>query len=244
MKTSGNTILEVHTLTKQYGKLKAVDNISFSLEQGEAVGLLGPNGAGKSTLIKCAIGLLRPTSGEIKIGGYPRGSRAARRLSAYIPEVPQLYEMLTVWQHLQFIAHAYEAENWEPKAQELVTIFELSDKKDEFSKALSKGMRQKLSICCGVLSNAQVLFLDEPMVGLDPRAIKTLKDLIVQLKAEGKTLFISTHLLDPIENICDRVIMLKSGRIIAEGSLEELRLRVGEEKASLEEVFLEVTADE
>jgi len=206
--------------------------------------LLGPNGAGKSTLIKCAIGLLRPSSGEIKIGGHPRGSHGARRLSAYIPEVPQLYEMLTVWQHLQFIASAYEAKDWEPKAQELMTLLEIWGKKDEFAKTLSKGMRQKLSICCGVISSAQVLFLDEPMVGLDPRAIKTLKDLIVKLKAAGKTLFISTHLLDPIENICDRVIMLKNGRIIAEGSLNELRERLGEEKASLEEVFLEVTADE
>lgn len=167
----------------------------------------------------------------------------ARQMSAYVPEVPQLYGMLSVWQHLQFIAGAYEVKLWEEKAETLLKMFEIWDKKDEFVKTLSKGMRQKLSLCCGVISNAQLLFLDEPMVGLDPKAIKNLKDLIQQLKDEGKTLFISTHLLDPIETVCNRVIVLKQGKIIAEGSLEDLRLQLGEEHASLEEVFLEVTAD-
>ena len=151
--------------------------------------------------------------------------------------------MLSVWQHLQFIASAYEVGQWEEKAESLLKMFEIWDKKDEFVKTLSKGMRQKLSLCCGVISNAQMLFLDEPMVGLDPKAIRNLKDLIQQLKDEGKTLFVSTHLLDPIETICNRVIVLKKGKIIAEGSLEELRHQLGEEHASLEEVFLEVTAD-
>jgi len=146
--------------------------------------------------------------------------------------------------HLQFIASAYEVGQWEEKAEALLKMFEIWDKKDEFVKTLSKGMRQKLSLCCGVVSDAQMLFLDEPMVGLDPKAIKNLKDLIYRLKDEGKTLFISTHLLDPIETVCNRVIVLKKGKIIAQGSLEDLRLKLGGEKnASLEEVFLEVTAD-
>jgi len=236
-------ILEIRHLTKKYGKKTAVDDLNFYLIKGETVGLLGPNGAGKSTLIKCIVGLLRPTGGDILIAGNPRGSRPARKISAYVPEVPQLYNMLTVWEHLRFITDAYEIESWEEKAEQLLRLFEIWEQRDEFVKALSKGMRQKLSLCCGIISGARILFLDEPMVGLDPRAIKNLKDIIQELKDEGRTLFISTHLLDPIENICSRIIVLKRGKIIADGSLEELRSRLGEENASLEEVFLEVTAD-
>lgn len=236
-------MLNVRNLTKKFGKNTAVEALNFGLHSGEVVGLLGPNGAGKSTLIKCIVGLLRPTSGEIWVNGHRRGSHEARQLSAYVPEIPQLYGMLSVWQHLQFITGAYEVDRWEEKAEALLKMFEIWDKKDEFAKTLSKGMQQKLSLCCGVISNASILFLDEPMVGLDPKAIKNLKDLIQTLKDEGKTLFISTHLLDPIETICDRVIVLKKGKIIAEGSLEELRQQLGEEHATLEDVFLEVTAD-
>lgn len=236
-------MLAVRNISKKFGKHMALDQLDFLLHSGEVVGLLGPNGAGKSTLIKCIVGLLRPTNGEIRINGHMRGSRAARQTSAYVPEIPQLYDMLTVWQHLQFITGAYEVKQWEEKAEALLKMFEIWDKKDELTKTLSKGMRQKLSLCCGVVSNAQLLFLDEPMVGLDPKAIKNLKDLIHQWKDEGKTLFISTHLLDPIEAVCNRVIVLKKGKIIAQGSLEDLRHQLGDENASLEEVFLEVTAD-
>ncbi len=236
-------ILEIRHLTKKFSKKTALDNIVFSLVKGETLGLLGPNGAGKSTLIKCIVGLLRPTGGEILIAGNPRGSREARRITAYVPEVPQLYNMLTVWEHLRFITDSYEVDGWEEKAEHLLRLFEIWDQRDEFVQALSKGMRQKLSICCGIISDARILIFDEPMVGLDPKAIKNLKDLIQELKDEGRTLFMSTHLLDPIENICSRVIVLKKGKIIADGSLEELRSRLGEEKASLEEVFLEVTAN-
>lgn len=236
-------ILEIRHLTKIFGKKTALEDLNLHLIKGEAVGLLGPNGAGKSTLIKCIVGLLRPTGGDILIAGNPRGSRQARKISAYVPEVPQLYNMLTVWEHLRFITDAYEIARWEEKAEQLLRLFEIWEQRDEFVKALSKGMRQKLSLCCGIISGARILFLDEPMVGLDPKAIKNLKDLIQELKDEGRTLFISTHLLDPIENVCSRIIVLKKGKIIADGSLEELRARLGEEKASLEEVFLEVTAD-
>jgi ABC-2 type transport system ATP-binding protein len=236
-------ILDISQLSKRFGKKTALDNLSLSLKSGEVVGLLGPNGAGKSTLIKCCVGLLRPTSGEIWLDGNPRGTRQARQLAAYVPEVPQLYNMLTVWEHLRFITSAYNVRNWEERAERLLRLFEIWEQHDEFVKALSKGMRQKLSLCCGIISNARILFLDEPMVGLDPKAIKNLKTLFQELRSEGRTLFISTHLLDPIESICDQVIVLKKGKIIAQGSLDELRERLGEENASLEEVFLEVTAD-
>jgi ABC-2 type transport system ATP-binding protein len=236
-------ILDISQLSKRFGKKTALDNLSLSLKSGEVVGLLGPNGAGKSTLIKCCVGLLRPSSGEIWLDGNPRGSRQARQEAAYVPEVPQLYNMLTVWEHLRFITSTYNVRDWEERAERLLRLFEIWEQHDEFVKALSKGMRQKLSLCCGIISNARILFLDEPMVGLDPKAIKNLKTLFQELRSEGRTLFISTHLLDPIESICDQVIVLKKGKIIAQGSLEELRERLGEENASLEEVFLEVTAD-
>ena len=237
------SMLQIEGLTKTFGKKTAIEGLEFSIYPGEIVGLLGPNGAGKSTLIKCIVGLLRPTAGEIRIGGYPRGTREARRLSAYVPEVPQMYDMLTVWEHLRFVASAYEVQQWEGRAEELLRLFEIMDQRDEFVKALSKGMRQKLSLCCGIISGARILFLDEPMVGLDPKAIRNLKDLFGRLKEEGRTLLVSTHLLDPIENICNRVIVLKKGHILADGSLDELRAKLGGEQASLEEVFLEVTAD-
>jgi ABC-2 type transport system ATP-binding protein len=243
VKMKDKYILDISQLSKRFGKKTALDNLSLSLKSGEVVGLLGPNGAGKSTLIKCCVGLLRPTSGEIWLDGNPRGTRQARQLAAYVPEVPQLYNMLTVWEHLRFITSAYNVRNWEERAERLLRLFEIWEQHDEFVKALSKGMRQKLSLCCGIISNARILFLDEPMVGLDPKAIKNLKTLFQELRSEGRTLFISTHLLDPIESICDQVIVLKKGKIIAQGSLDELRERLGEENASLEEVFLEVTAD-
>jgi ABC-2 type transport system ATP-binding protein len=243
VKRKDKYILDISQLSKRFGKKTALDNLSLSLKSGEVVGLLGPNGAGKSTLIKCCVGLLRPTSGEIWLDGNPRGSRQARQEAAYVPEVPQLYNMLTVWEHLRFITSAYNVRDWEERAERLLRLFEIWEQHDEFVKALSKGMRQKLSLCCGIISNARILFLDEPMVGLDPKAIKNLKTLFQELRSEGRTLFISTHLLDPIESICDQVIVLKKGKIIAQGSLEELRERLGEENASLEEVFLEVTAD-
>jgi ABC-2 type transport system ATP-binding protein len=243
VKMKDKYILDISQLSKRFGKKTALDNLSLSLKSGEVVGLLGPNGAGKSTLIKCCVGLLRPTSGEIWLDGNPRGSRQARQEAAYVPEVPQLYNMLTVWEHLRFITSAYNVRDWEERAERLLRLFEIWEQHDEFVKALSKGMRQKLSLCCGIISNARILFLDEPMVGLDPKAIKNLKTLFQELRSEGRTLFISTHLLDPIESICDQVIVLKKGKIIAQGSLEELRERLGEENASLEEVFLEVTAD-
>jgi ABC-2 type transport system ATP-binding protein len=243
VKMKDKYILDISQLSKRFGKKTALDNLSLSLKSGEVVGLLGPNGAGKSTLIKCCVGLLRPTSGEIWLDGNPRGSRQARQEAAYVPEVPQLYNMLTVWEHLRFITSAYNVRDWEERAERLLRLFEIWEQHDEFVKALSKGMRQKLSLCCGIISNARILFLDEPMVGLDPKAIKNLKTLFQELRSEGRTLFISTHLLDPIESICDQVIVLKKGKIIAQGSLEELRERLGEENASLEEVFLEVAAD-
>ena len=177
-------MLSVRNVTKRYGKLVANDNISLDVNSGEITVLLGPNGAGKSTIIKCIAGLLR-FDGEILINGNENKSLPAKRDLGYIPEIPALYDLLTVWEHMEFIAKAYSLEDWKEDAESLLERFELSDKKKKFGSELSKGMQQKLSICCGLLSKPKVILFDEPMVGLDPHAIKELKNMIVELRQTG-----------------------------------------------------------
>ena len=177
-------MLEVKNVTKRYGKFLANDGIHLTVEDGQISILLGPNGAGKSTIIKCIAGLLR-FEGAIEICGNDNKSIEAKRLLGYIPEMPAVYDLLTVKEHMEFIARAYELENWQEYQQELFEKFELEDKKDKLGKELSKGMQQKLSICCALLPRPKVLIFDEPRVGLDPRAIKELKQLFAKLKADG-----------------------------------------------------------
>lgn len=238
-------MLEVIGLIKKYGKLNAVNNITFKLDGGEVVGLLGPNGAGKSTTMKCIVGLLRKTSGEISIGGHDHLSVAAKKLFSYIPETPQVYDLLTVKEHLQFIAQAYGVKNWQPKAEKWMVLYDLTDKQDKLGRDLSKGMRQKVSICCALLPDPQVLFFDEPMIGLDPKAIKNTKQIFKELKEQGKTILVSTHLIDGVENIADRIMIMKDGNIIGNDTLPNLKASLNSgADSSLEDLFLELTKDE
>lgn len=238
-------MLLVQNLVKRYGKQNAVNDISFELQGGEVVGLLGPNGAGKSTTMKCIVGLLRKTSGEITIGGYDHLSVEAKRLFSYIPETPYVYDLLTVEEHLQFIAQAYGIRNWKERGTELLEIYDLTDKAKKLGKDLSKGMRQKVSICCALLPDPSVLFFDEPMIGLDPKAIRNTKRIFRELKEAGKTILVSTHLIDSVETIADRIMILKEGNIIGNDSLENLKSQFVQEKGgSLEDIFLELTKDE
>lgn len=239
-------MLTVTNLYKKYGKQNAVDDLSFHLDGGEVVGLLGPNGAGKSTTMKCIVGLLRKTSGEITIGGYDHLSVEAKRFFSYIPETPYVYDLLTVWEHMQFIAQAYGIRDWQPKAKELLEIYELEDKKLKLGRDLSKGMRQKVSICCALLPDPQLLFFDEPMIGLDPKAIKNTKLVFQKLKEAGKTILVSTHLIDSVETIADRIMIMKEGRILGNDTVENLKLQAkeGGKGLSLEDLFLEMTQDE
>jgi ABC-2 type transport system ATP-binding protein len=238
-------MLEVSGLIKKYGKQNAVNNISFSLAGGEVVGLLGPNGAGKSTTMKCIVGLLRKNAGEIFLGGHDHMSVEAKRLFSYIPETPHVYDLLTVREHLQFIAQAYGVKNWQEKAEALMDLYELSDKQDKLGRDLSKGMRQKVSICCALLPDPQVLFFDEPMIGLDPKAIKNTKKVFRDLKEQGKTILVSTHLIDSVETIADRIMIMKDGNIIGNDTLANLKSNFGAEgDSSLEDLFLELTKDE
>lgn len=238
-------MLVVNNLVKRYGKQNAVDDISFELQGGEVVGLLGPNGAGKSTTIKCIVGLLRKTSGEITIGGFDHLSVEAKRLFSYIPETPYVYDLLTVQEHLQFIAQAYGVKEWKIKANELLEMFELDDKRDKLGRDLSKGMRQKVSICCALLPDPQLLFFDEPMIGLDPKAIKNTKKIFKELKEAGKTILVSTHMIDSVESIADRIMILKDGRILGNDTIANLKQQfVQDEGTTLEDLFLELTKDE
>ncbi len=238
-------MLIVEGLSKSFKKTLAVDNISFSLEPGNIVGLLGPNGAGKSTTIKTITGLLRKDAGKILIDGFINTSIDAKKRFAFIPETPELYDMLTVREHLEFIAYAYDVQNWEEKTEQLFKRYELSDKQDKLAKELSKGMKQKVSICCGLLPDPELYLFDEPMIGLDPKAIRETKNLFKELSERGKTIFVSTHLLDSIENLCHRVLVMKEGKIIADGDIQALRLQLGNKEGyTLEELFLEVTKDE
>jgi ABC-type multidrug transport system ATPase subunit len=238
-------MLEVQNLIKKYGKQNAVNDITFDLQGGEVVGLLGPNGAGKSTTMKCIVGLLRKTSGEIRIGGYDHLSIEAKRLFSYIPETPYVYDLLTVEEHLQFVAQAYGVRDWKAKGHELLETYDLQDKAKKLGKDLSKGMRQKVSICCALLPDPQVLFFDEPMIGLDPKAIRNTKRIFRELKEAGKTILVSTHLIDSVETIADRIMILKNGDIIGNDTLDNLKQTFEQgESGTLEDIFLELTKDE
>lgn len=240
-----SNVLEVVNLSKIFKKDAAVDNISFSLRKGEIVGLTGPNGAGKTTTIKCILGLLRKTKGEILVDGFDSTLKKSKYKLAYIPETPDIYPMLTVWEHLKFMSLAYYIKDWESMAEQILKKFDLTDKKNELGKNLSKGMRQKVSICCALIHKPDVFLVDEPLIGLDPKAIRELKDAFKKLRDDGKSLLVSTHMLDSAEEFCDRIIVLKNGKLLAEGTIEELRSKVhGSENSSLEDLFLEVTQDE
>jgi ABC-2 type transport system ATP-binding protein len=240
-------LLKVANLVKYYRRTLAVDGLSFEVGDGEIVGLLGPNGAGKTTVLRCIAGIVQATEGSIEVDGISLAEREedVKRRIAFVPEVPTPYEMLTVVEHLRFIAMAYQTMNgFDERAESLMRRFDLFEKRNDLVLSLSKGMKQKLAIACAFIHEAEVLLLDEPLIGIDPKGVHELKDMIFSAKAEGKSILISTHMLDTAERLCDRIIILRSGTIVAEGNLAELhrRSRMGED-ASLEDVFLTLTEE-
>lgn len=228
----------VSNVTKKYGKFKANDNISFNVNSGEIAILLGPNGAGKSTIIKSIAGLLR-FEGDIKIDGHNNKSLEAKKVLGYIPEMPAVYDLLTVGEHLEFIARAYELNDYEEYAKELLKRFDLLDKKDKLGKELSKGMQQKVSICCSVLHRPKVVIFDEPMVGLDPHAIKELKLLFREMKSRGASVLISTHMIDSVEDYWDVAHIMVNGEFKATKYNKD-----DEDNKTLEELFFKITEGE
>ena len=214
----------------------AVHDLSFTSYRGEVFGLLGPNGAGKSTIIKCIMGFLK-YEGQIRVNGLNNKSVEAKKIMGYVPEIPSLYPNLTVDEHLEFIARAYKLKDYKEEKEALLQRFDLADKKKKFGDELSKGMQQKLSICCGLLPRPKLILFDEPMIGLDPHAIKELKLLFQELRERGCMVLVSTHMIDSIEELWDTTYIMKQGKI---ASVVERQNLQGSDK-SLEDIFFEIT---
>lgn len=229
-------MLKIEHVTKSYGKNIANNDVSFEVADGQTTILLGPNGAGKSTVIKCAVGLLR-FDGTVTINGYPSKSVEAKRGLGYIPEMPSLYDLMTVSEHMEFIRRAYRLANDGYEA-ELLERFELADKAGKLGKELSKGMQQKLSICCALLHKPQTIIFDEPLVGLDPHAIKVLKEMFCEFKKEGRAVLISTHMIDSVENYWD------TAHIMIGGALRATTYNSAGGNKNLEELFFSITEGE
>ncbi|WP_085832793.1 ABC transporter ATP-binding protein [Clostridium merdae] len=229
-------MLTVTNLTKQYDRLLANDDVSFEVRPGEIAVLMGPNGAGKSTTIKCIAGLLR-FHGTIQICGIPNKKEQARRVFGYVPELPALFPLLTVWEHMEFISRAYQLQNWRERAEELLVRMELDDKKGKLGQELSKGMQQKVSLCCALLPQPKVIMLDEPLVGLDPHAIKELKAILMELRAEGCSILVSTHMIDSVDEFWDKALIMKSGKVMA----IRTRAEIEESGENLEQLFFSIT---
>ena len=232
-------MLEVIHYTKRYGNTLACDDLSFTLPDGSITVLLGPNGAGKSTLMKGITGFLR-FEGQIRINGMPNTELASRRILGYIPEIPSFYPNLTVAEHVEFVARAYRLQYYRARADALLERFSLTEHRKKLGSALSKGMAQKLSICLGLFTQPSVLLLDEPFIGLDPHAIKELKRLMEELRAQGATLLVSTHIIESVDMLWDRAIIMQKGSI--RRTLTRRELEQG--SASLEELFFAITEGE
>lgn len=230
-------MLTINGLTKEYGKYKAANDVRFTVPDGQIGVLLGPNGAGKSTVIKSIAGLLR-YSGQILINGLDSKTIEAKRIFAYVPELPAMYEALTVREHVEFVINAYHLQSPEEEIIKLFTRFELLDKQDKLGNELSKGMMQKVSICCALIIKPKVILLDEPMVGLDPAAIKELKQVITELKEDGVTVLISTHMLEMVKELWDVMFVMDKGEILASYNKSDVK------EDDLEELFFHVTGHE
>lgn len=229
-------MLTVSNLTKRYDSLLANDDVSFEVQPGEIAVLMGPNGAGKSTAIKCIAGLLR-FHGSILVCGVPNKKAEARRVFGYVPELPALFPLLTVWEHVEFISRAYQLQDWRERAEVLLDRMELTDKKEKLGQELSKGMQQKLSLCCALLPQPKVIMLDEPLVGLDPHAIKELKTMLTELRDQGCAVLVSTHMLDSVAEFWDKALIMKSGKIMA----IRTRAEIEESGENLEQLFFSIT---
>lgn len=227
-------MLEIQRLTKKYGKNLAVDQVSFVVPDGNVGILLGPNGAGKSTIIKSIAGLLR-YEGGVGIQKMQARSLEAKKIFGYVPEIPAMFEALTVREHIEYIRRAYDSQITNEEIDALLKRFELDDKQDKLGNELSKGMMQKVSICCALAVKPKVLMLDEPMVGLDPAAIKELKEVVLELKEQGVTILISTHMLEMVKDLWDVMFIMEKGKIVGEFTREQAQ------DEDIEELFFKIT---
>lgn len=238
-------MIEVSELTKCYGEFTAVRQLTFNVQPGEVLGLLGPNGAGKTTTLRCLTGVIPPTSGSIRLAGLDLAKNPVetKRKLAFFPDEPRLFDHLSVWQHLVFTARLYQVSNYEQRGRALLEEFAIADKADAMPGELSRGMKQKLTLACGLLHEPQVVLFDEPLTGLDPAGIRGMKDTMRRLAREGAALILSSHLLSLLEEVCTHVLILKNGRKVADGSLEDVHRRFAEHAdTSLEDIFFKVTS--
>ena len=242
-----SAILSLNSLTKCFNQFTAVRNLSLDVFQGEIFGFLGPNGAGKTTTIKMIAGLLKPSEGTLYICGndISRASAQCRRLTGYIPDRPYLYEKLTGQEYLDFIASLYTEKQSrkirQADAEEYLHYFDIHAWKDQLIESYSHGMRQKLIIASILMLDQPLIVVDEPMVGLDPKSARIVKELFRQKAAEGKTIFLSTHSMEIAEELCDRISIISAGTVIATGTLEALKKEANRDNSSLEDLFLQLT---
>jgi ABC-2 type transport system ATP-binding protein len=238
-------VITLTGLTKRYGRFTAVDGIDLTVLKGELFGFLGPNGAGKTTTFRMIAGIILPTAGRIQIGGVDllRQPLLAKRRLGYIPDRPFVYDKITGVEFLRFVAALYDAQDasLERRIDELLELFELTPWKHELTESYSHGMRQKLIIASALVHRPEVIVVDEPMVGLDPKGARLLKDLFRQYVKKGGTILMSTHTLEVAEGMCDRIAIMQGGRILAHGTMAELREQTESGDASLEELFLRLT---
>jgi ABC-2 type transport system ATP-binding protein len=238
-------VLSTRLLTKRYGSLTAVEDLDLEVGAGELFGFLGPNGAGKTTTIKMLVGLLRPTSGTARVADIDilAEPEMAKARIGYVPDAATLYDKLSAREFLEFSGDLYHVERRlrDRRIETLLKLFDLHERGNDFLSGYSRGMRQKVSLAAALLHDPQVLFLDEPTVGLDPQSARQMKDILQDFCKEGKTVFMSTHILEIAERMCTRLAIINHGRLVAMGSLQELRHMVGKDGQSLEQIFLELT---
>ncbi len=241
-------MINLKNLTKKYSDIVAVDNLNLHIQKGEIFGFIGPNGAGKTTTIKMLGGILEPTSGKIEICGIDIKDEpeSAKRKIGFIPDRPYLYEKLTGMEFLKFTADLYNVDEavFEKESKDSLNMFSLSDWSDELIESYSHGMKQRLIMAAALLHSPDVIVVDEPMVGLDPSAIKMVKELFRHLAAEGVTIFMSTHTLKVAEEVCDRIGIIHKGSMIATGTISDLKDKAQSKEADLEEVFIKLTMEE
>ena len=238
-------MIELTNLTKRYGRFTAVDGINLTIPKGELYGLLGPNGAGKTTTMRMIAGILQPSSGTVKIAGIDiqENPLVAKNRLGFIPDRPFVYDKLTGAEFLRFVAGLYGQGGGEieKRIDELLELFELAPWKDELTESYSHGMRQKLIISSALVHRPEVIVVDEPMVGLDPKSARLLKDLLREFVSQGGTVLMSTHTLEIAEAMCDRIAIVQSGRVAVSGTMDELRSQTSSGDVSLEELFLKLT---
>jgi ABC-2 type transport system ATP-binding protein len=238
-------VIDVIDYHKLYNQTVAVAGLTFRVEAGQILGLLGPNGAGKTTTMRAIAGIIPPTQGRLIVAGHDvvRQPVAAKRELAYVPDDPKLFDALTVWEHLEFIAAAYDVRDFRIAAEPLLAQFELAEHRDKLGQELSRGMRQKVAICCAYLHAPRAILVDEPLTGLDPRGIRTMKQSLHDRAAAGAAIIISSHLLALVEDLCTHLLILHRGRQLFYGAVPDARTAIAGAAAdsSLEDVFFRVT---